>query len=367
MACCSEQKTQSEDQESWFLTRSLPIRCGIALMIAISWGGVYFNIQEWADILVYEVGDLSRESPLGNALAFFIYDTIKILLLLVMMIYLLAWLRAGLNVEGVRNTLSRLSRFAGYGVGSFFGAVTPFCSCSSIPLFLGFTSAGIPLGVTLAFLITSPIINEVAVVILYGLLGPKLTIAYVLIGLGAGILGGMIMDALKADRWLADFLKQSIQHNLVSDSTASSRKLTFGDRHRFAVRETKDIFRRVAKWVIVGVGVGAAIHGFLPEAWISEHLGSGQWWTVPTAVVMGLPLYTNVTGVIPVMESLLLKGLPVGTTFAFAMASIAGSLPEFLMLRQVMKPQLLALFFGYLIVVFTIVGYLMNALQIYFL
>lgn len=364
MTCC-EQKKDHQAFDSYFLNCSVLTRCVIALTIALLWGGVYLNVQAWADVLVYDVMDLARDSAIGKSLAFFIYDTTKILLLLVMMIYLLAWLRAGLNVQRVRNTLTRLSRFSGYIVGSIFGAVTPFCSCSSIPLFLGFTSAGIPLGVTLAFLITSPIINEVALVILYGLLGPKLTIAYVIVGLGAGILGGVMMDALKADRWLADFLKQSIHHNLVIDATASSQKLTFADRHLFATKETRDIFRRVAKWVVIGVGVGAAIHGFLPENWVSAHLGAGQWWTVPSAVVMGLPLYTNVTGVIPVMESLLLKGLPVGTTFAFAMASIAGSLPEFLMLRQVMKPQLLALFFGYLIVVFTLVGYLMNALQIY--
>lgn len=367
MACCvSNAQSQTRRHRTWFLRQSRIVQVLLMSVIALGWYGIYSQMENWANVFVGEVLGVALTTNTGKALSFFLYDVVKILLLLVMMIYVLGWLRAGLNVERIRGILSKMPRLFGYTLGSIFGAITPFCSCSSIPLFLGFTSAGIPLGVTLSFLFTSPMINEVAVVVLWGLLGPKLTLIYIAVGILAGILGGIFMDAVRADRYLADFLKQSIQHNLVQQATRT-RPLTFADRHVFAVSETKEIFRRVAKWVVVGVGVGAMIHGFVPEDWIAHYLGSGQWWTVPTAVVLGMPLYTNVTGIIPVMESLLLKGLPVGTTFAFAMASVAASLPEFLMLRQVMKPRLLLLFFGYLAVIFVLVGYLLNALQVYFM
>jgi len=316
-----------------------------------------------ADWLIFSVAGLSPASKLGDALHFFVEDTSKILVLLVVMIYLIAWLRASLKVERVRDYLSGRHRSVGYLLGALFGSVTPFCSCSSIPLFLGFTSARIPVGVTLAFLITSPLINEVAVVLLGSLLGWQFTLLYVAVGLGVGMLGGAVLDALNAERWLQPFVANAYAGGHAPAPAAPAARLTLGDRHRFAKAETQSILNRVWPWVLVGVGLGAALHGYLPEGWISTTLGQGQWWTVPLAVVTAIPLYTNATGVIPVMESLLLKGLPLGTTLAFCMSAVAASFPEFIMLKQVMTWRLLAMLFGVLLAAFTLVGWVFNALS----
>ena len=332
-----------------------------ALVFAV-WTGCYLVIEPLARLLTQAEPGLSERA--AAALEFFLYDTAKILLLLLLMVYVIGWLRAGLHVERVRDFLAGRRRVLGYVLGAGFGAITPFCSCSSIPLFLGFTTSGIPVGITLAFLITSPLINEIAVVLLWGLLGWKLTLVYVLAGLGAGIIGGWFMDVLRAERWLQDYLKESIAFGAAQQPIGTAqRKIGLRERHLFASGETRSIFRRVWRWVIIGVGLGALLHGYVPEAWFAEHLGAGQWWSVPAAVAVGIPLYTNVTGIVPVMESLLLKGLPVGTTLAFCMSAVAASLPEVLMLRQVMRGKLLALFLGTLLVLFSLLGWLLNAVQ----
>lgn len=328
------------------------------ILISFLWTILYWLWPSLTEKLVY--GTLKLQGQVANALNFFLYDTVKILLLLILMVYVLAWLRASLNTEYVRQKLTGVSPWIGYGLASLFGAVTPFCSCSSIPLFLGFTASGIPLGLTLAFLITSPLINEVAIVILWGLLGPTLTFIYIAIGLIAGILGGFFVDVIKADRWLHPMVKNLREENAFSAPTVQTEKLTFEDRNRFALNETQAILKRVTPWVVIGVGVGALIHGFIPQEWITDYLGKNNFWTVPAAVALGIPLYTNVTGVIPVMESLLTKGLPLGTTLAFCMSTVAASLPEFIMLKQVMTHRLLALFFGYLLVIFTLIGWGLN-------
>ena len=337
---------------------------GTGLLALIVWTGCYLAIEPLAGLLIRAVPGLSAHASAAAALEFFVYDTAKILLLLVLMVYVIGWLRAGLHVERVRDFLAGRRRVLGYVLGAGFGAITPFCSCSSIPLFLGFTTSGIPVGITLAFLITSPLINEIAVVLLWGLLGWKLTLIYVLAGLGAGIVGGWIMDALRAERWLQEYLKESIGAGAAQrPAEAAQRKIGLRERHLFAWGETRSIFRRVWRWVIIGVGLGAILHGYVPEAWFAEHLGAGQWWSVPAAVAVGIPLYSNVTGIVPVMEGLLLKGLPVGTTLAFCMSAVAASLPEVLMLRQVMRGRLLALFLVTLLVLFSLLGWLLNAVQ----
>ena len=291
----------------------------------------------------------------------------KILLLLTLLIYAIAWLRASMNTERVRDYLVGKRRGLGYLLGASFGAATPFCSCSSIPLFLGFTTARIPIGITMSFLITSPLINEIAVVLLWGLLGWKFTLIYLAVGMGAGVLGGFLMDGLKAERWLQPFVIEAIKKSPLAMQHASDRgkaeKLSVQQRHDFAYTEMSSIFKKVWKWVVIGVGIGAALHGFVPDNWFAENLGTGQWWTVPSAVLVGIPLYSNVTGIIPIMESLLLKGLPIGTTLAFCMSSVAASIPEFMMLRQIMTIKLQATFILYLWVVFTLVGWLLNAMR----
>ena len=322
-----------------------------------------------ADGLVYGLLDLSSETRLGQALHFFVEDTTKIFALLILMIYGIGWLRAALNVERVRDYLAGKPKFLGYGLGAGFGAITPFCSCSSIPVFLGFTSAGIPIGITMAFLLTSPLINEVAILLLFSLLGAKVTLLYLLTGITIGILGGALLDLLHAERWLQP-LAANVYNRAQSQppQSATNRQqrqpMAWRQRHEFAKAETRDIFSRVWKWVIIGVGLGAALHGFVPAGFLETHLGDGQWWSVPIAVLMGIPLYANATGVIPVLESLLLQGVPLGTALAFCMSTVAASFPEFVMLKQVMQWRLLALLFVQLLVAFTLMGWVLNLITI---
>lgn len=319
---------------------------------------------DFASWLSYSVLGLSPDTKLGDALHFFIEDTSKIFALLLVMIYLIALLRASMNVERVRDFLAGKNRGVGYLLASGFGAITPFCSCSSIPVFLGFTSAGIPVGITMAFLLTSPLINEVAVLLLMSLLGWKFTILYIIVGMGIGILGGLFLDTIKAERWLQSFAAKALEQGQTSSSTANIGtipSLTLSERHEFAKREMLDIFSRVWLWVILGVGLGAALHGFVPDGWIETHLGAGQWWSVPAAVLVGIPLYSNATGVIPVMESLITNGLPIGTALAFCMSTVAASFPEFILLKQVMQWRLLAILFAMLLASFTVVGWIFNS------
>jgi hypothetical protein len=331
---------------------------------------VFTQLATW---LTYDIFSLDSETKLADAVHFFIEDTTKILVLLVVMIYVIALFRASLKVEKVREYLAGRKRIYGYFTGSFFGAITPFCSCSSIPVFLGFTSAGIPLGITMAFLITSPLINEIAILLLFSLLGWKFTVLYVVIGMLIGIMSGWFLDAIGAERWLQPFAAKAMKKAQNSSHNANSSTLTtqetedyqyssisFSSRHEFAKQEMREIVGRVWKWVFIGVGVGAGLHGFVPDGWIEAHLGAGQWWSVPVAVLVGIPLYSNATGVIPIMESLLRNGLPIGTTLAFCMSTVAASIPEFMMLKQVMQWRLLGLLFALLLSAFTMMGWVFN-------
>jgi uncharacterized membrane protein YraQ (UPF0718 family) len=323
---------------------------------------IFTDLATW---LVVDIFGLSRTTKLGDALHFFIEDTTKIFFLLLIMIYAIALLRASMNVEGIRDYLAGKHSRVGYLLGSSFGAITPFCSCSSIPVFLGFTSAGIPVGITMSFLITSPLINEVAVLLLLSLLGWKFTLLYIVVGMSVGILGGIFLDAINAERWLQSFAAKALERgqNTVRVKAKQSAILSLKQRHTFAKEELSEIFGRVWKWVIVGVGLGSALHGFVPDGWIQAHLGDGQWWSVPSAVLLGIPLYSNATGVIPVMESLLKQGLPVGTTLAFCMSTVAASFPEFILLKQVIQWRLLAILFILLLSAFTLIGWTFNFLS----
>ena len=272
-----------------------------------------------ADLLVYP-------SHVGAALHFFVMDVTKIFAMLVLIIYVMGLLRALLSPERVREYVRNRPDWQARGMAVTLGAVTPFCSCSSVPLFIGFVEAGIPLGVTFSFLIASPMINEVAAVILVGILGWKLALLYV----------GQIA---------------------LLDQDTSLR-----GRHLYAVAEVKEIVGRIWKWVVIGIGVGALFHGFVPESWVSEHLSSGNWYDVPTAVILGIPLYSNATGIIPVAEAMLTKGVAIGTTLALMMSVAALSLPEMLILRKVIKWQALMLFVSVLALSFIFVGWGFNAI-----
>jgi len=315
----------------------------------------------FADIVTYNWLDIKKGSHLGESIHFFVEDTTKILVLLFFMIYIIAILRASMNIEKVRDYLKNKNRFIGYFLGSLFGAITPFCSCSSIPLFFGFTQAHIPVGITMSFLITSPMINEVVVVLLGGMLGFKFTVTYIIIGMVSGIIGGIFFDLIKAEKYFTDFAKNIA--NKMPEQVSSNykeKKLTMKERHNFAKSELKQILGKVWKWVIIGVGVGAGLHGYVPDTFITDNLGSGQWWSVPIAVLIGIPLYSNATGIVPIVESLLGKGLPIGTTMAFMMSTVAASFPEFMLLKQVMKIKLLVILFVLLLILFTITGWVFN-------
>jgi uncharacterized membrane protein YraQ (UPF0718 family) len=317
-----------------------------------------------ADWITYSLFGLSTDSQFADAIHFFIEDTSKILVLLVVLIYLIAVVRATLNPEKVRYYLQGKNRFIGYILGSFFGSVTPFCSCSSIPLFMGFVSARIPIGVTIAFLLTSPLINEVVVVMLGSLLGIKFTLMYISIGLALGIMGGFLVDLIKGERWLVPFLAQQYnQDGALPELGYTHKKMTLADRHQFAKEEMLTIFKRIWKWVVIGVAIGAVIHGVIPAVWFTEHLGDKQWWSVPIATLLAIPMYVNATAIVPIIESLLLKGVPLGTTLAFCMSAVAVSLPEFMMLKQVMSSRLLLLIAAYLLIALSLLGWLFNAVN----
>jgi uncharacterized membrane protein YraQ (UPF0718 family) len=309
-----------------------------------------------ASLLIFNLLGLEPESRLGAALHFFVMDVAKIFVLLVAVIYLMGLLRATLSPERVREFVRDRPDWQARGMAVTLGAVTPFCSCSSVPLFIGFVEAGIPLGVTFSFLIASPMVNEVAAVILVGILGWKLAALYVAAGLLVAWLGGIAMQAFRPERWVEAYVwKIRMGETAVIRPDASLL-----GRHRSAIGEVKEIVGRIWRWVLIGIGVGALFHGFVPAGWVTEHLGGDDWYSVPAAVLLGIPLYSNATGIIPVAEAMLTKGVAVGTTLALMMSVAALSLPEMLILRKVVRWPALALFAGVLAVAFTLVGWGFN-------
>ena len=331
---------------------------------------VFTKLADW---ITYDIAGLAVDNRWTQVLHFFVEDTVKIYVLVTVMIFFIGIFRAGVNSELIRAYLSGKKRLAGYILASGFGAVTPFCSCSSIPLFLGFTSARIPLGITMAFLITSPMINEVAIVLMGGLLGWRFLILYVLLGMGAGILGGAFLDRIGAEKYLMPIGQKALKMGgtageaaQATDATGAEKatprriRISFREKLDFAFGETIVILKRIWFWILVGVGAGAVIHGFVPEEFISENLGAGQWWSVPAAVLLGIPLYGGASATVPVVGSLIAKGLPVGTATVFMMSVVAVSFPEFIMLKQVMKGRLLVIFFAMLLVFFTLAGWILN-------
>lgn len=314
----------------------------------------------FADWLVYGVLKMPKISQAALSFHFFIEDIIKIFVLLILMIYVIGFMRASLNMDAVRRYLSGKNRFLGYVLASLFGAVTPFCSCSSIPLFLGFTQARIPLGITMAFLITSPMVNEVAVVLLGSLLGLKFMLLYVSLGILSGIFGGWFFDFIRAEKYLLPLNDNIVSRGPFKKYGTEDLILTLSDRHMFATYELKNILRRVWKWIFLGVGLGALLHGYVPDGFISRYFGGECFWKVPAVVLIGVPLYGNIQGVIPIAQTLIEKGLPIGTAIAFMMSLSCASIPEFMMLKQVMRWRLLLIFFLLLLFLFTLCGWILN-------
>jgi hypothetical protein len=308
------------------------------------------------DLVAYDLFRLDPDGHLGPALQFFVMDVAKIFALLVVVIYVMGLLRALLSPERVRAIVRGRPDWQARGIAVGLGALTPFCSCSSVPLFIGFVEAGIPLGVTFSFLIASPMINEVAVVVLIGLLGWQLAALYVLAGLAVAWVGGIVMQRFRPERWVEDYV-WAIR---VGSAGTPTPARSLAARHHYAMGEVREIVGRIWRWVLLGIGVGALFHGFVPAGWVSEHLGGGAWYNVPAAVLLGIPMYANATGVIPVAEAMLGKGVAIGTTLALMMSVAALSVPELLILRKVIRWPALALFAGVLAVAFTLVGWGFN-------
>jgi len=313
---------------------------------------VFTNV---AGFFTYNLLGVSADTQLAEAIHFFVEDTTKIFFLLTALMLIVGFFRSWVSPEKVRIWLDGKPKIFAYILAVLLGAITPFCSCSSIPLFIAFLSSGIPLGVTMSFLITSPMVNEVAAILFGEAIGWSFTIAYVLVGTFTGIIGGALIDALRLEKWVEPFVFEAIVPITLEEPMLSLKK-------RFAVawEETKDILKRVWFYVLIGVGIGAVIHGYVPQQWFIEHAGVDNLFAVPLAVIMAVPLYSNVTGVVPVAEVLIAKGLPVGTTLAFIMSTVAISLPELVILRKVLKVQMLVFFVLYLALAFIVVGYGFN-------
>jgi hypothetical protein len=332
----------------------VPFWLGVAVAAAL-WLVAWFAALPLSMWLAFDVLGLEPGTQLGEAAAFFLYDVPKVLLLLTGIVTGVSFLRSFVSPERVRSALAGRNAVVGTGAAAAFGIVTPFCSCSAVPLFIGFLEAGVPLGVTFAFLVASPMVNEVAIVLLWGLVGPQLTIAYVVAGLVVAVFAGLVIGKLGMERYVEDYVWK-----IRAGSVAIIEKPTVEDRVREAWRSTRDIVGRIWKWVIIGIGVGALIHGFVPTELVVQIGGPGNPLAVPALVALGVPLYSNAAGTIPIIEALLGKGLPVGSALAFMMAITALSLPEMMILRKVMKTRLLATFAGIVAAGIIVIGYLFN-------
>ncbi|ABB14640.1 permease [Carboxydothermus hydrogenoformans] len=315
-------------------------------------------LNSFADLVTYRLFGLEKGSALGEAVHFFIYDTIKIFLLLAVIIFVVSYLRSYITPEKTRKVLSGRFGFLGNILAALFGTVTPFCSCSAVPLFIGFVEAGVPLGVTFSYLVSAPMVNEVALVMLLGMFGVKVALIYVASGLVIAIISGIIIGKLKLEHWVEDYVYQI----KMGEQAASTQGMNFAQRVEFAKFATKDILKKVWPYVLIAIAIGGFMHGYVPTDFFVKYAGRGQLWAVPFAVVLGIPLYSNAAGVIPIVKVLFEKGVALGTVLAFMMSVTALSLPEMIILRKVLKPKLLATFVGIVGFGILLTGYLFNAI-----
>ena len=326
------------------------------LLTAVVWCAAYTVLQPLTEFTAHNVFGLTRGSQLGDAVAFFLYDVPKILLLPGAMIFLITVLRTFFSAERTRQLLGGKRVGIGNVLAAMLGIVTPFCSCSAVPLFIGFVESGVPFGVTFSFLIAAPVINEVAVVMLFGLFGWQVAALYIGSGLTIAILSGLIIGHLRLERWVEDFVWE-MQFSGAQDD---SRKLTWEERFAQARDSVHQIVGKVWLYVVVGIAIGAVIHGYVPTDALAGLMGKSAWWSVPVAVLLGVSLYSNAAGMIPVVSALIEKGGSLGTALAFMMAVVGVSLPETIILRRVLKPPLLVVFVGTVAVAIMITGYLFN-------
>ncbi len=318
-------------------------------------------IQNLADYLVYNLFALQMENHLAAALNFFIYDTIKIFILLVFIIFLMGIINSYFPIDLLRNFLSRKKLYGlEYLLASLFGALTPFCSCSSVPLFIGFVKGGIPLGVTFAFLITSPLVNEVAIGLFIGMFGLKTTLIYAASGVVLGAVSGTILQKLKLEHLLTPWVKDVLQNAQKEKDVIGFEKQNFSQRLPIIWAETTKIIRGILPYLLVGIALGGLMHGYIPEGFFEDSLGKDNFFAVPLATLISVPMYSNASGVLPIVQVLVAKGIPMGTAIAFMMAVVGLSLPEAMLLKKVMSLKLIGIFFGIVTMAIIFLGYFFN-------
>lgn len=318
---------------------------------------IFYPVQLLADWLTYDIFGIAPKTLLAGAVNFFIFDTIKIFILLSVIIFAVSLIRSYLPPEKIRAILSRKNRYLGNALAAVLGIITPFCSCSAVPLFLGFVQAGVPLGTTFSFLVASPMINEVALVLLLGLFDWGIALIYVVSGLLIAIISGMVIGKMRVENLVEPF----VYKNKINGD-AEFPKMTRNERIAYAKDYTLDILKKVWPYVLIGIGVGAWIHGYVPADFLAQYAGSDKWYAVPLAVLIGIPLYSNAAGVIPLVSALTEKGVAMGTTLAFMMAVTALSLPEFMILKKIMKTKLIIMFASIVGLGIIFTGYLFNAI-----
>jgi hypothetical protein len=316
---------------------------------------IFYPIKLLADWLTFSLFVITPKTLLAEAVNFFIYDTVKIFILLAVIIFVVSVIRSFLPPEKIRFILSHKNKYTGNVIASLFGIITPFCSCSAIPLFLGFVQAGVPLGTTFSFLVASPMINEVALVLLLGMFGWKVALIYIFSGLVIAILSGIIIGKMK----LENLVELFVYENSIN-AKVDLPNMTWPDRFAYAKNYTWDIIKKVWLYIVIGIGIGAWIHGYVPTNFLAKYAGADKWYAVPFAVLIGIPLYSNAAGIIPLVSALTEKGVSMGTTLAFMMAVTALSLPEFMILKRVMKIKLIVIFASIVGVGILFTGYLFN-------
>ena len=322
---------------------------------------LYLYLQPLVNMFTYDLLGLNPDSHLGTSVNFFFYDTIKILILLFLISSLMGVVNAYFPIDRLRSYLTTRKLYGfQYFFASFFGAVTPFCSCSSIPLFIGFVKGGIPLGVTFSFLITSPLVNEVAVAMFLGLFGLKATLVYSVSGILLGTVGGFILGKFKLENYLSDWIKQIQKDSEQKSEVWEDEKVAFIDRLPYIIKDGWGIVSKVLVYVLIGIAIGAAMHGYVPENFFAQYLSADKWYTIPMAVIFAVPMYANAAGIVPVIQVFVAKGVPLGTAIAFMMAVVGLSLPEATLLKKVMSWKLIGIFFGTITVFIIILGYLFN-------
>jgi uncharacterized membrane protein YraQ (UPF0718 family) len=336
---------------SWGTRQNLRV-----LVVAILGVLLLRRVDALASFLTFRVLNLAPETPSGEAVRFFLYDTPKVLMLLIGVVFVVGVVRSYFTPGRTRRLLAGRHRLTAHVMGALLGVATPFCTCSAIPLFIGFLTAGIPIGATLSFLVSAPMVNEIALALLWGLFGWKIALLYAATGLSIAILAGVIIGSLRPERFIEPWaLSQTSDEYLMSECA-----LSWNDRMERGWFAVKDIVGKVWLWVVVGISLGAIIHGWVPEQALANIMGSRSWWAVPAAVLLGVPLYSNAAGIIPIVQALLSKGAAMGTVLAFMMAVIGLSFPEAIILRKVLKLPLLAMFFGTVALGIMLVGFLFN-------